>query len=93
MVYKDNKKRWRLGSPPVRKNTKIQSPPEYVPPPSGALFMPWDELKSNQCQWALDGFWDGPSNSFPCCGLETVGGNGLGRRFCEYHVKKAVIVK
>lgn len=90
MVYTDKKKRWHLGSPPLNKNIKIQSPPKEVPVPEGVLGISWDDLDSNQCQWALDGFWDGPSNTFPCCGLP-VNGNGLGRRFCDYHKKIAQV--
>lgn len=86
MVYFDKKKRkYILGNPPVDKNIKIEAPPKFVPVPENATFQPWNELKENQCQFALDGFFDGPSNDFPCCGQPTVGGKGLGRRFCEYH--------
>lgn len=86
MVYFDKKKRkYFLGNPPIDKEIKIEAPPRPVPIPENATFQPWGELKENQCQFALDGFFDGPSNDFPCCGKETFGGKGLGRRFCEYH--------
>jgi hypothetical protein len=86
MVYFDKKKRkYFLGNPPIDKNIKIESPPKFVPVPKGATWQPWNELKETQCQFALDGFFDGPSNDFACCGKDTVGGKGLGRRFCEFH--------
>lgn len=86
MVYFDKKKKkWALSQPPINKNVIIESPPKFVPVPEGATFEKWNELKENQCQFALDDFFDGPSNDFPCCGKKTVGGKGLGRRFCKYH--------
>lgn len=86
MVYYDKKKkRWQLGTAPIDKNRKIESPPKPVPIPEGATHTPWIDLNSDQCQFALDGFFDGPTNRFPCCGLPVIGGNGLGRRLCEYH--------
>lgn len=90
MVYFDKKKRkFYLGNPPVDKNIKIESPPNEVPVPEGATFQKWVDLEYNQCQFALDSFFDGPTNQFPCCGKSVVGGNGLGRRFCEFHVDVA----
>ncbi len=86
MVYYDKKKRkYILGNPPINKNITIESPPSKVPIPDGATHTPWIDLKKGQCQFALDGFFDGPSNNFPCCGLEVLGDQGLGKRFCEYH--------
>lgn len=86
MVYYDKKKRrYFLGTPPIDKNIRIEAPPKDVPIPNNVTNQPWNELTESQCQFALDGFFDGPSNTFPCCGLPTVGGSGLGRRFCEYH--------
>lgn len=86
MIYFDKKKRkYFLGNPPIDKTIKIESPPKFVPIPEDALWKPWNELKENQCQFALDDFFDGPSNTFLCCGKDIVGGVGLGRRFCEYH--------
>lgn len=86
MVYYDRKKkRWLLGTAPINRKRKIVSPPKKVPVPEEAKKIPWIDLKPNECQYHLDGFWDEPSNAFPCCGLPVAGGRGRGRRFCEYH--------
>lgn len=85
VFYDKKKKRWILGTAPIDKTKKIMSPPMEVPIPEGATKQPWNELEIDQCQFHLDTFWDGPSNSFPCCGLPVSGGHELGRRFCEYH--------
>jgi len=86
MVYYSKKeKRYKLGTAPVNTNIVIDSPPKEVPIPDGATHQSWIDLNPDQCQYHLDGFFDGPSNLFPCCGLPVAGGKGRGRRFCEYH--------
>lgn len=65
----------------VKIRPTIEDPPRDVPVPDGARHVPWIDLQVNECQWAVNGFWDGPSAEMPCCGLETV----KGKRFCDYH--------
>ncbi len=64
-----------------RESVVVEDPPRDVPVPDGARHVPWIDLSSNECQWALNGFWDGPSAEMPCCGLHTEGRN----KFCNYH--------
>lgn len=59
----------------------VEDPPRDVPAPDGARYVPWIDLQRGECQWALNGFWDGPSHEMPCCGLHTEGRN----KFCNYH--------
>ena len=68
---------------------KVEDPPKGTEHPEGALYIPWIELNTKQCQWSLGKWHDEPSNTFPCCGLPVLGDNKLGQRFCEYHAKAA----
>lgn len=68
---------------PTPETVKIEDPPQDVPVPDGAKFTPWVDLQLDECQWALNGFWDGPSHEMPCCGQKVEGRT----RFCGYHLK------
>lgn len=61
----------------------IEDPPQEVPVPDSAKHLPWVDLQLDECQWPLNGFWDGPSHEMPCCGQKVEGRT----RFCGYHLK------
>jgi hypothetical protein len=68
---------------PTSETVRVEDPPQDVPPPDGAKFTPWIDLQLDECQWALNGFWDGPSHEMPCCGQKVEGKT----RFCSYHLE------
>ena len=65
---------------------EVEDPPKEIPVPEGARNVAWVDLESNECQWAMGGFWDKGGMNMPCCGLST---KPL-KRFCEHHEKYKV---
>lgn len=63
--------------------SEIEDPPRSIPEPEGMTRQPWIDLRHDQCQWSLGGFFDPPSNTFQCCGLPVE----KGERFCNHHMK------
>lgn len=90
MVFR-YKNRWVLTRPkPTKETTQIEAPPKEVPVPKKATYEAWEDLSITQCQWSLETFWDEGSPRMKCCGLPVSGGQGLGKRFCQYHVKVSI---
>lgn len=77
---------------PTPENTTIQYKFTEYPMPNDALMIPFKDVAFGQCIFLSGGFWDEPDSETPCCGkmVYEPKGNGLKRRYCEFHYKISI---